>query len=127
MKIRLKAVEYLKEIDINNKLEDLADDLQAEFSLARAADALLWKRRAFEHENETRLIAFHQNLTTNPKDGIRIRINPHDLIEDILIDPRAPEPYVKAYQLYFEHVLKFDGRVSKSRLYQQKPPIEIAA
>lgn len=125
IKYRLRPVEYLKEAELNLKIEELADALKENFDPSRAADALQWKRRAFEHEKETRLIVFRQKSTPKGEAGIKIPIDPHDLIEDILIDPRAPVQFVKAYKLYFQSELKFKGTVSKSRLYSEKPPIEV--
>lgn len=125
LKYRLREVEYMSQATLNTKLRELANDLNARFSSTRAADALLWKRLAFEHEKEMRLIVYREERKAVQERGIEIKVDAHTLIEDVLIDPRAPEEFVRAYQLYFRERLEFKGRVAKSQLYAEQMPIEI--
>lgn len=125
LKYRLDDVEYLPQAELNQRLRDLAANLEESFTPSLAANALQWKRRAFEHENEVRLIVFRQDPTENPEYGLKLKVDPHSFIEDILIDPRAPDAYVDAFKIYLKETIGFKGEISKSRLYAEQKPIEV--
>lgn len=127
LKYRLKDVEYLNQRVLNQRLRDLADKLQESFTPALAANALHWKRRAFEHEDEVRLIVFRERGAANPQDGLKIKVDPHTLIDDVLIDPRAPAAFVEAFKLYLTKKIGFDGTVGRSLLYAEQSPIEVVS
>jgi len=124
-KMRLKDVEYLRQIVLNDRLSKLAVALEDRFTPSLAADALQWKRLAFQHENEVRLVVYRESGIGDPEDGLRIKVDPFALIDDILIDPRAPRAYVEAFKLYLKHKIKFTGHVARSLLYAEQKPIEV--
>ncbi|MDO3510226.1 DUF2971 domain-containing protein [Ralstonia pseudosolanacearum] len=125
LKYRLGDVEYLPQKELNQRLLDLAETLKESFTPATAANSLQWKRRAFEHEREVRLIAYRKEVSANPQSGLRIKIDPHELIDDILIDPRAPSEFVDAFKFYLKNKIGFQGEVGRSLLYAEQKPIEV--
>ncbi len=80
------------------------------------ANSLLFKRNAFKHENEVRLIYNSKFKGYNNSDIFKYRINPLELIDDIVFDPRIEyaefERYKKGLQKF-----RFDKRIVKSVLY----------
>jgi len=83
------------------------------------ARSLLIKRLSFKHESEVRLIYMAED---NHKHGNFFKFDapPHELIETMLVDPRASKEVVDLYRYYFKNNLKFKGRFSQSKLYQPK-------
>lgn len=80
------------------------------------AKSLLFKRRAFSHEKEIRLIFFDfGNKTEN--DFYQYDVDPFHLIETVVIDPRASEGVVKIYKHYLKKEIRFKGTIMRSTLY----------
>ncbi|MHA6910850.1 DUF2971 domain-containing protein [Ralstonia pseudosolanacearum] len=125
LRYRLIDVEYLAEAELRSRTHELTATLRNEFKPELAANSLGWKRRAFKHEEEVRLIIFRDKITENPKDGLKIKIDPHALIDDILIDPRAPKSLFEAFELYLKEKIGFKGGISKSRLYATRESIRV--
>lgn len=120
---RIKEVEYFsqKEIDVNAK--KIAQDLRENFDIGRAVDALYMKREAFSHETEWRAMFYTQKESREKEEkGISIKIDPHKFIDRILLDPRAPDELVKAFEFYFQEKLNFKGNVQRSSLYKMPEP-----
>lgn len=64
---------------------------------------LYMKRDAFRHETEWRAAIYSASEDrTTPKSGIAIPVDPHFLIENIMLDPRAPGELIDAFKFYFE-------------------------
>ncbi|MBA2672987.1 MAG: DUF2971 domain-containing protein [Ramlibacter sp.] len=124
-KWRSKDVDYYKLADFKTKTQELANDLKAGFTIKRAADALYMKRDAFEHEVEWRATLYCPDAREQ-KAGLALPVDPHDLIRNILLDPRAPQELVDAFIHYFKDKLGFKGQVKRSALYASPKPIEIA-
>lgn len=59
------------------------------------ATTLLYKRAAYKHEQEARIIA----LTKQYVDGFSIKINPNELFDEITFDPRL---------VYFERLIRIE-------------------
>ena len=119
-------VQYLSQSDLNAETTAVADDLKRRFTLKRAADMLYLKREAFRHESEWRATVYCPDADAkNFAEGLSIPIDPHELIDRILLDPRAPEELVSAFKFYFENKLGFRGEVTRSVLYKSPKPIEI--
>jgi len=74
------------------------------------------KRKAFEHEAEVRL-SLYASSHRRQHPGVSLSIDPHALIEDVMIDPRAPQEVVGMYRYYLRTALKFTGSIRQSRLY----------
>ena len=124
--LSLQDVRYLNEANLNHELECIADSLAESFTISTAARALLVKRRAFRHEAEIRAVVSCNTAPQNPSAGMKLTVNPHKLIESILVDPRAPDAYVRAYRHVLVKELGFGGPVHKSGLYADHEPLEVA-
>lgn len=121
--LRMAAVEYKTQYNINKEMRALRDDLQADFSISRAMDALFLKREAFDHEAEYRVLLHSPEATRRTtRQGIKIPVNPHRLIDNVLLDPRAPSELAAAFTYYFKEKLNFNGRVAPSVLYKSSEP-----
>lgn len=81
-------------------------------------DPALIKRKAFEHEHEVRLLTVSSKSSS--KKVIYLDIDPYDFIEEIVIDPRASEWFVKVVVDYCKRA-GFSITVSKSSLYAFDP------
>ncbi len=97
--------------------EDIEDGIETNF-----ARTLLCKRKAFNHEKEVRLMYFG-NHTDKGSETYKYEINPHELIDSVAIDPRAPDQLVDVYKYYLRNRIKFRGHIIKSRLYD--PPEQL--
>lgn len=83
--------------------------------------SLLMKRSAFNHEREIRLL--YLDRVDKAKEGlVKVDIDANDLIEGILIDPRASEDM---YEEFKKRIRKsgYEGPIKKSRLYAPPPEI----
>jgi len=118
-------VEYFKLEAFRARAQALGANLGANFDIARAADTLYMKRDAFAHEDEWRATLYCPSESEDGK-GIKVPVDPHALIRNILLDPRAPQELVDAFAHYFKTKLGFRGLVKRSGLYASPRPIEIA-
>ena len=81
------------------------------------ANTMLLKRTPFSYEREVRVLHLTQRRIA--ADGMLFfHADPHQIIQSILVDPRAPDYRFKALKRYFQHVAKFKGSIGKSQLYQ---------
>ncbi len=86
--------------------------------------SLLMKRTAFSHEREIRLL--YLDRASRASDGLfKFAVDPNDLIESILVDPRASSEDYKSIERRIRRA-GFQGRISQSRLYAPPPQIFIA-
>jgi len=81
--------------------------------------SLLFKRNAYKHESEYRVVVFDKQADRNQV-RLPVPINPHELISSVLADPRAADETVDVLSFYLKKKLKFKGPVNKSRL-NEKP------
>jgi hypothetical protein len=124
--MRLEPVNYESQHTINSEMRDIRDDLRAQFNTYRAMDALFLKRDAFDHEAEYRVVIHNPAGTEDgARDGIKLKVNPHRLIDSILLDPRAPKELGEAFRFFFKEKIKFKGRVAPSVLYKTQVPIVV--
>jgi hypothetical protein len=86
-------------------------------------DTLKWsllKRQSFDHEKEVRFITLEKyiNFDFEPESNtVELNLNPHNFLDDVIIDPRAPSWYVDTVKKYCEkNELQLTPR--KSKLYQ---------
>jgi hypothetical protein len=118
--IKVKAVRYVSETEyhaINNRNAELNN---ARVTFTRASAHLFLKRKAFEHEAEVRAVVFDPGQPLDGRTpGLSITMDTRQLIDSVLVDPRAPSEYVEMYSHYLKRVLGFPGRVAKSRLYEE--------
>lgn len=119
------AVDYLEPGPINRFYKQMEADLSARYSVKRAADALFVKREAFGHENEWRSVLYCKDVPAETK-GIEVPVDPHELIDGVVLDSRAPTQLVDALALYFNKKLGYKGDVKPSSLYKPPKAIVIA-
>lgn len=113
-------VKYLRE----EALKRFANSIYKNGSLEKDYffETLLVKRLAFQHEKEVRLLYFDSDEI---EDGrlLRYKMNPHDIIEQIMIDPRVSYDEYKILKATIQHRTQFKGRILRSLLYS--PPEEM--
>ncbi|MEW8687321.1 MAG: DUF2971 domain-containing protein [Candidatus Thiodiazotropha sp.] len=113
-------VEYLTETKLNNYANSIY--VNGALSKDNLFRSLLVKRRAFKHENEVRLLYFDLDYTNAGK-LFSFGIKPHELIDQIMIDPR--KTYSDFLMIKDEIKVKtgFSGAIKRSLLY--KAPEEL--
>ncbi|ENA1764020.1 hypothetical protein ABF173_001114 [Flavobacterium psychrophilum] len=80
------------------------------------ANSLLFKRNAFKHENEVRLIYNSKFKGCENSDIFSYRINPLELIDNIIFDPRIEYAEFKRHKKNLKE-FRFDKKIVKSILY----------
>ncbi|WP_444894942.1 DUF2971 domain-containing protein [Microbulbifer sp. SSSA005] len=108
-------VEYLSE----DKLMERANSTFSGngIEVGKIFGSLLLKRKAFEHENEVRLL--YQNWETEkPGEIYRYKINPHNLISQIMIDPRRKEREFSTLKKIIIKATGYKGDIKRSLLYR---------
>ena len=83
-----------------------------------AAKTLLIKRKAFEHENEVRLI-YHDITRSAQGDSVQFPFDPLTVIDEIVFDPRMNQSLVDVLSAWFKES-GFKGSILQSDLY--RPP-----
>ena len=108
-------VKYLTTIKLKEILEKDGSKLIFENSGIGLAKSLLFKRTPFKHENEIRLI--FNSLGKFESEIMKFEIEPLDLIDDIVFDPRIEYSKYKEYKKRLR-LMNFEKRIVKSNLYQ---------
>ncbi|MFB0688324.1 DUF2971 domain-containing protein [Proteus mirabilis] len=98
VKCFIGKVSYLSEDTLPGKLTSI-DLLNTNGS--GIAESLLYKRVEFEHENEVRLIYIGDDNSTD-SDIFQFEINPAELLDTVLFDPRMEKNLRQAYALAIE-------------------------
>ena len=114
-------VQYLSQKKILNKARSLAETIYSstEEKETAAAKSILIKRNSFAHEQEIRVLIIDRHLKS--KNGtIKLKIDPHKIIQSVLVDSRAPDEWLQVYSHFLKNNIGFKGSVNKSVLY--KPP-----
>jgi hypothetical protein len=82
------------------------------------ASSLLVKRAAFSHEREVRLLYLEKENNKKQEDGFyRYPVDPHDLIDQIMVDPRLPLKEAKDLIEEIRTTTGFRGGTKRSLLY----------
>lgn len=114
-------VSYKNESEIINFFEnpELLEDYLGEPSNSIGhAKSLFLKRKEFEHENEVRLIRYVEEDEYDLANSIyNYQINPFEVFEELLFDPRHPIRYYEKDKDIFQE-LGFKGDINKSSLYE---------
>lgn len=108
-------VKYLN----NNKMMDFANTVfrgKINPEAYELAKTLLVKRPAFRHENEVRILYFEKE-NGKPQSIYKYAIDPHDLIDQIMIDPRVDYPEFQEIKDDIKSKTNFKGRILRSLLY----------
>lgn len=84
------------------------------------------RAEAFRHETEWRAAIYCPDADRERvQSGLAIKVDPHKLVDNILLDPRAPKELAEAFQFYFQKKLNYKRRVGPSVLYKSPQPIQI--
>lgn len=121
-RLRMDDVSYMSQNNLNIKSKNVRDELEKNFDVIRSTDLLFMKREAYEHEYEYRVVVIDDHPPEESK-GIAISIKPNQVIDSILIDPRAPKELADALVYYFQEKIGFKKKCEKSRLY--KTPVSL--
>jgi hypothetical protein len=113
---KVADVSYKPQSEIDKGLASLVRRLKPGDKQTKALVPLFWKRRAFVHEAEVRAVVYDRQART-PISEARIRVDPHALIQSILVDPRAPDEIVEMYKYFLKTKVMYQGRIAKSELY----------
>lgn len=108
-------VEYLN----NQKLMARANSTfdKSGISVENLFRSLLIKRRAFRHENEVRIL-FHNYRGGDPSSKIySYPINPEDLIDQIMVDPRRSYSEFETIKKIIKHSTRYKKPIKRSLLY----------
>jgi hypothetical protein len=108
----ISRVQYLREADLIKFGKDIfRNGLDAQ-AIART---LLIKRNAFRHEHEVRLIYLESEPTI--KDIFAYRVDPHVLVDQMMIDPRYPRTDAAKVISTIRKQTGFAGPIKRSLLY----------
>lgn len=125
-KFGVEKVQYCNLKTLKAKTNKIVLDLSEEFTISGVVSALNLKRMAFSHEKEWRAILYSKSAQPLQKNsGFTVPVNAHELIKDILLDPRAPDELINAFKFYFKNKILFKGSVRRSALYRSPRQIEI--
>lgn len=106
-------VRYLSDRALLNFAENVfADGLNP----PALAETLLVKRKAFIHEKEVRLLYFEKS-NNSAGNLFRYSVDPHALIDQIMIDPRLPADKVANLKIEIRDNTGFTGAIKRSLLY----------
>lgn len=115
----VKRVSYLPESKVKEKIALLEQKSKFKGDPTVALNALFYKRLAYSHESEYRAVIYDVSGKNGSIDnGLSINVSPHQLIESVLFDPRAPDEIVNAFELYLRKSIKFEKSIGKSMLYR---------
>ncbi|TMO57121.1 DUF2971 domain-containing protein [Pseudoalteromonas phenolica] len=118
---RIGSVKYRRQSVIDMEHKKLVAELESKYDAKKGLDSLMFKRNAFNHEAETRVL-IHAPKVSAKELGVSVPVNPHVLVETILADPRMPEAVFKAFEHYVKTSIKFKGKFRKSTIYSASEP-----
>lgn len=81
------------------------------------AEAMLLKRRPFTHEEEIRLLYIDGTIGKN-EDLLFVTLDPHEVIQTLLIDPRTETAEANKYKDYFKKTAGYKKSIAQSTIYQ---------
>lgn len=108
-------VEYLTEPKLNKYANSIY--VNGALSKKNLFRSLLVKRRAFQHENEVRLLYFDLD-SLNTGQLFSFSIKPHELIDQIMIDPRKTYKEYQAIKDEIKNTTDYKGTIKRSLLYR---------
>jgi hypothetical protein len=107
----------------NQKLKSYAKTIhgKAHRHPAVLASTLMVKRPAFKHEREVRLVFVPQASRDDESDLFSYAVSPHQLIDQIMIDPRVSASDAIALKARLRRTTRFSGAIKRSLLYAPPP------
>lgn len=121
---RIGKVEYKSE----HKIMALAKNAftkSGQLSFGSLFRTLLVKRKAFEHEKEIRLIQLDWGKVLPQNDIFSYEIDPHELITQIMIDPRVSYQEFKQIEGDIRKKTGYQGDIKRSLLYRLPETVTI--
>lgn len=88
-----------------------------------SAQTLLIKRPAFKHEREVRLLYFQHDAHLATSDLYWYSVDPHELIDQIMIDPRISQTAAAALTETIRSRTGYRGKILRSLLYALPPEL----
>jgi len=112
-------VDYERQDRLLKRLSDVANLEATAFDSSgrEQAKSLLFKRWAFRHEREVRLIYFNPQASADLGNLFRYTVDPQSVTADIMFDPRMSKTLVAIYADRLRQV-GFHGKVRQSTLYE---------
>jgi hypothetical protein len=114
-------VQYLTEPKLESFARGVFRSPEAPTSAKLCATTLLVKRPAFRHESEVRLIFTPNNAKKVDSDFFYYPVDPNQLIDQIMIDPRMAMKAATALKQRIKSETGFAGSVKRSLLYAPPP------
>lgn len=115
VRCRIGKVEYLSEKKLMEVANSTFDD--SGIGVDELFRSLLVKRRAFVHESEVRAIYYEIDDISFSNDLYRYEIDPHYLIDQIMIDPRRSYEEFIGIKKIIQETTGFRGKIKRSLLY----------
>jgi hypothetical protein len=94
-------------------------------SMRMFAQTLVVKRLAFRHEREVRLLFIPHENADAKDDLFPYPVDPHGLIDQVMIDPRLGLPEANALKQKIRAQTGFAGEIKRSLLYAPPPELTI--
>lgn len=117
-------VDYISEAKITEQAKKAFNE-NGQMTFGSLFRSLLVKRKAFEHENEIRLIHLDWGHSFPKADIYSYEIDPHGLITQVMIDPRIR---YNEFQKIKEEIQKntgYKGDIKRSLLYRLPEPVTV--
>jgi hypothetical protein len=114
-------VRYLPSRPLEEFAKGILRSEGGDLSVRLFAKTLLVKRPAFKHEREIRLIFRPHDGTDAGNDLFSYGVDLHELVDQIMIDPRMPENDGRALKQELASRTGFKGKILRSLLYAAPP------
>jgi hypothetical protein len=86
-------------------------------SMRTCAETLLLKRTMFTHEREVRLLLLSPEDGEDHRDLYHYDIDPHEMIDQVMLDPRISKAYADALRYGIQKQTSFKGEILHSMIY----------
>ncbi|EGR1465965.1 DUF2971 domain-containing protein [Vibrio cholerae] len=110
-------VEYVREQELIGRATATFSE-NGEITFGGLFRSLLIKRRAFRHENEVRLMFCDWSETAGLQNVFKYDIKPHELISQMMLDPRLTYEEAKALKAEIRKQTGYQGDIKRSLLYR---------
>lgn len=113
-------VEYLKEKELLFRLQDRVQykDTVFDDSGLKLLKSFLVKRIPFDYEEEVRIIYHHFQEPSEKDSTFSYNIDPNEVIEEIILDPRADDSFVELASQQISN-FGYKNEIRKSTLYDK--------
>jgi hypothetical protein len=115
VRCRIGKVDYLSEKKLRQVADSTFDD--SGIGVDELFRSLLVKRKAFVHESEVRALYVELDENLLSRDLYRYEIDPHYLIDQIMIDPRKSSEEFLMIKKNIQKTTGFRGEIKRSLLY----------